>query len=159
MKIPEYHPSTTSQAEEVLPVALRWTLVGLFVLFSIVNLDWKHVATAIFALVQLHSINIQDFLQGSCGTGDAVGGLELLTAGFLSFRGRGTRGYAPALAQAISLVTFVVIVVLLSSRFQLDSEVFGPNITPRGTGGGFFIKDLLLTAFTLSVLAIADLWD
>jgi hypothetical protein len=157
MKRPDCRSSSASEEEEALPVALRWALVALFVFFSIVNLDWKHVATATFPLVQLHPIHIRDFLGDSLGTGEVVGSLEIFTAGFLSCRWSRTNGYVRASTQALSLITFVVVVVILSSHFQLDFDVLGTTAAPHDMGSGFFIKDLLLTAFTLSVLAIADL--
>jgi hypothetical protein len=157
MKRPKYFASITKESDEAKPFTFRWVIVALFIAFAIVNLDWTHLMEAALALVRRHALNVPNVLQGSSGTGDIVGGLELLVAAFLAFGWRGRRTHM--IAKLLSLVSFFIALALLSTQFQLDFEVFGPNLAPHETGGGFFIKDLLLMAVAVSILAITEVPD
>ena len=159
MKLFGYQIVTADEADTLVPSALRWTLIGFFVIFGIVNPDWRHVPSAALLLTHFWSLDTYGFLQNGHGIGGAIGAIELLTAGFLIFGWHRGQAHSLALARTVTLIAFVVALTLLSVRFQLDFEVFGLNTTVHDAGGGFFIKDLVLMAITSSVLAIAELWE
>jgi hypothetical protein len=146
------HHETSPHGRRIaqMPDPLRLAFVGTFILFAIVNPDWKQIATAVIELGQVHVVDIQKLFQGSGGTGNIIGGLELLTGAFFVYGWRNAGPCALALAQLASLFALAVSLGMLFDRQELNLETFTST-------GAFFVKDIALMAVTSAILAVTDL--